>query len=418
MTPELSIYWLGLDQLEWRWHSQMDTQQGRWDDLVDEVGERNRVGAAVRLYLPHHHFTALTVKVPLGRRRLTPAILRFTAEEQLAQDIDSLHLVTLDQPQNGQLTVLVVDSSYLSQLQSTLADAGLKLVEAFDAGYFQWPAMSASDVQLDLDEQRVFCRHQALLHQTHIQGFAQWFESFKQERRLVSPLKLALTSRSNDEGARQLRTELEAAGDELEWVVSPLPTLVEWDEQCRQSKGQGNLMVGVFAVRSESSQPRRWLPAALAASLVFTLWLVASGFSALRDQQQADATWAASETVFRQVFGADKRIQRPLMIREMNNRILALNGGQGESEVSVITALDALGVLDDALVLDDFRFQQNAGMMLFTLRQPNSVEGDAFARFEATKTALQDKGYEVEYSASQDSQAVRGRFQVRMGGNG
>ncbi|WP_108127137.1 type II secretion system protein GspL [Saccharospirillum mangrovi] len=418
MTPELSIYWLGLGRLEWRWHSQVEAQQGRWDDLVDEVRERNRTGASVRLYLPHVHFTALTIKVPLGRRRLSPAILRFTAEEQLAQDIDSLHLVPLDQPQNGQLTVLVVESDWLSNLKTTLAEGGLNLVEAFDAGYFQWPTMPVSDVQLDLDEQRVLCRHNALLHQTHIQGFAQWFESFKHERGLASPLKLALTSRTNDERARQLRTELEAAGDELEWVVSPLPTLAEWDEQCRQSKGQGNLMTGVFAVRAESGQSRRWLPTAVAASLVLGLWMVVSGFNALRDQQQADATWAASEAVFRQVFGADKRIQRPLMVREMDNRILTQNGGQSDTDITVITALDALRVLDDALVLDDFRFQQNAGLMLFTLRQPASAEGDAFARFEATKTALQDKGYEVEYSASQDSQAVRGRFQVRLGDNG
>ncbi|MFG1496452.1 type II secretion system protein GspL [Saccharospirillum sp. HFRX-1] len=418
MTPELSIYWQGLDQLEWRWHSQSDSQAGRWDDLVDQVRERNQAGAATRLYLPHTHFTALVIKVPAGRRRLAPAVMRFTAEEQLAQDIDSLHLVPLEQPQDGKMTVLVTESALLTDLQSTLAEAGLTLVEAFDAGYFQWPEMPYSDIQLDLDQHRVFCRHGWLLHQTHIQGFAQWFESFKQQQNLSSPLRLALTSRANDEGARQLRTELEATGDALEWVISPLPDIAQWDEQVRSGQQRGNLMTGALAIKNEGGQGRYWLPTAIAAAVTLCLWLVVSGANAWRDQQRAESTWAASDAVFRQVFGNDKRIQRPLMIREIDNRIRALSGGQNGTEATVISAIEALMVLDDALVLDDFRYQQSSGQMLFTLRQPSDVEGDAFARFEATKTALQDRGYQVEYSASQDSQAVRGRFQVSLEANG
>lgn len=417
MTPELSIYWQSLNQLQWCWHHQDDLYSGGWDDLVDQVRALNRQGSAVRLYLPHGHFTALTVPVPAGRRP-APTVIRFSAEEQLAQDIDHLHLVPLDQPHNGTLTLLVVEAAVLTNLQTTLAEAGLKLVEAYDAGYFQWPAMADSDLQLDLDGERVLCRHGWLLHQTHVQGFAQWFDSFKQARGLASPLRLALTSRDSDERARQLRTELEAGGDALEWVVSPTPDLAEWDRQCQTFKGTGNLMTGPFAVKSNSGQRSVWQPSAIAAAAVLCLWLVVAGVNAWRDQQQAVATWAASEAVFRQVFGADKRIQRALMIRELDNRIRTLSGGEASASTSVMDAFEALSVLDDALVLDDFRFQQSSGDMLFTLRQPAGVEGDAFARFEATKTALQDRGYEVEYSASQDTQAVRGRFQVRPGDNG
>lgn len=418
MTPELSIFWQGLDQLEWRWHSQSESQTGRWDDLVDQVRERNQAGAATRLYLPHNHFTALVIKVPGGRRRLAPAVVRFTAEEQLAQDIDSLHLVPLEQPQDGKMTVLVTETALLTDLQATLAEGGLTLVESFDAGYFQWPEMPYSDIQLDLDDQRVFCRHGWLLHQIHVHGFAQWFESFKQQQQLASPLRLALTTRANDERARQLRTELEATGDALEWVVTPQPDLAQWDEQVRREQRQGNLMTGALAIKHEGGQGRYWLPTAIAATVTLCLWLVVSGANAWRDQQRAESTWAASDAVFRQVFGNDKRIQRPLMIREIDNRIRALSGGQNDSEATVIGAIEALTVLDDALVLDDFRYQQSSGQMLFTLRQPSDVEGDAFARFEATKTALQDRGYQVEYSASQDSQAVRGRFQVSLEANG
>ncbi|PTY36612.1 hypothetical protein BGP77_04770 [Saccharospirillum sp. MSK14-1] len=417
MTPVLSIYWQELDQLEWRWHSQTESQAGRWDDLVDQIGETNQAGAATRLYLPHTHFTALVINVPTGRRRLAPAVMRFTAEEQLAQDIDALHLVPLDQPQDGRMTVLVTEASFLTQLQSTLAEGGLTLVEAYDAGYFQWPEMPYSDIQLDLDGHRVFCRHGGLLHQTHIQGFAEWFERFKQQQNLASPLRLALTSRANDDGARQLRTELEATGDALEWVVTPLPDMAQWDEQASQNQ-HGNLMTGALAIKREGGQRRYWWPTAIAAAVTLCLWLVVSGANAWRDQQRAESTWTASDTVFRQVFGPDKRIQRPLMIREIDNRIRSLNSGQSGSETTVISALEALNVLDDVLVLDDFRYQQSSGQMLFTLRQPNGIEGDAFARFEATKTALQDRGYQVEYSASQDSQAVRGRFQVSLESNG
>lgn len=413
MTPELSIYWQSLDQLDWRWHDEAASRSGRWDDLVDQVRRHNRTGIAVRLYLPHHWFTSLSVRVPAGNKRVAPAVLRFTAEEQLAQDIDSLHIVPLGRPVNSQQTVLVIEKARLENLQSTLADGGLSLTEAYDAAYFHWPEVPASDIQLDLHGDTVFCRHGWLLHQVHRQGFAQWFETFKQSQGFNEAVQLSLSSRDNDEQARQLRAELEAAGDPLEWIVCPLPDLADWDERCRDWRGQGNLMSGALAVRSQSGRSRLWLPSAAAVALALCVWLGTTALGAWHDQQRAAATWAASETVFRQVFGPDKRIQRPLMEREIDNRIRNLAGGTNDQANTVLNAIEALTVLDDALVVDDFRYQHSSGEMLFTLRQPAATEGDAFARFEAAKTALQDRGYQVEYSASQDSQAVRGRFQAR-----
>lgn len=412
MTPQLSIYWQGLDRLTWRWQSETTEYRGRWDELVDQRRERNHDQVATRLYLPHDLFTSLTVRIPAGQRRVSHSVLRFAAEEQLAQDIDGLHVVALDRPANGLLPVLVIERERLQQLRGTLAESGFELIQALDAGWFQLPNLVDGDIQLDVEPGRVLCRCGWLLHQIHPRGFAQWFEAFKEEQGLGDAIRVTLTSRSSDDLARQLYTELEAAGERLDWLVTEPDDLADWDERCRERGALGNLMVGEFAPRRSTGHRPYWQSTAVAAGLALVIWLGASGLQAWRDHQAAEATWAASEAVFRQVFGDDKRIQRPLMERELDNRILE-NSSDGGDSGSVLEALRALSSIDSTLSVEDLRYQRGSGEMLFTLRpDTEAAGGDAFARFEAAKTTLEGAGYQVEYSASQENERVRGRFQA------
>lgn len=417
MTPQLSLFWQGPEQVSWLWQGDDQQYDGRWDELVDQKQAKNLEQVAVRVYLPHDWFTSLTVKVPGGARRVPEQVLRFAAEEQLAQDIDTLHIVPLAKPEKGELPVLVIERERLSQVSSTLNEAGMQMEQAFDAGWFQIEKPVTTDVNLDVDAERILVRAGWVLHQVHPNGFSQWFELWKNTAGLSeAPVSIRMTSRDSTDQARQLRTELEAGGDELDWVVTPAPGLSDWDEQCREDRAAGNLMTGPFTRRKSSNNKALWLPAALAASFALVVWSGVTITEAMRQQQLADATWAASENVFRQVFGADKRIQRPLMVRELENRILSMNSGDDNQGASVLNSLEALSDIDKALLLEDFRFQQARGEMLFTLKQPTETEGDAFARFEQVKSNLQSQGYSVEYSASQDRDAVRGRYRAVLEG--
>lgn len=413
MNVHISIFWQGPTQLRWRWSESTEVRDGRWDDLQLERQNKNLDAVTTRLYLPHQGFTSLQVTVPGGARRIPEAVLRFAAEEQLAQDIDSLHIVPLAKPSQGSLPVLVIETQRLRELQETLAEGGFTLVQAFDAGYCQVSKPEIQDVSIDVNPGRVLCRAGWELHQIHPNGFSQWFELWKRSQSLdETALQITLTSRSADDLGRTLKTELEAAGDDVNWQVQPETDLPLWDETVADTRYQGNLMTGPFALRKSSGHSAYWVPTAIAASIALVVWVGLTISQGWQDKAEAKSTWAASEAVFKQVFGQDKRIQQPLMVRELDNRIQAMQQPADSGGNSVLAAMDALGTLDSGLVLEDFRYQASRREMLFTVTRNGDAEEDAFGAFEQLKRRLEQAGYSVEYSASQDRDAVRGRYRA------
>jgi type II secretory pathway component PulL len=413
MTVHISIFWQDPLQLLWRWADESEVQEGSWNDLQVQRQNRNQSAVATRLYLPHQVFTALTVTVPGGTRRLPDAVLRFAAEEQLAEDIDGLHIVPLAKPRHSTLPVVVIEAQRLRDMQETLAEGDFLLTQAFDAGYCQVSKPESQDVSIDVNPARVLCRAGWELHQVHPNGFSQWFELWKRSQGLAdNPLSIVLTSRSGDDQGRPLKTELEATGDSVNWQVQPESDLISWDQTVADTRYHGNLMTGPFALRKSSGHHQFWLPTVLAASFALAIWVGLAISQGWQDKARANSTWAASEVVFKQVFGQDKRIQQPLMVRELENRIQTLQQPVDSNSGSALTAMDALGNLNQNLVLEDFRYQASRQEMLFTLKQASGEESDAFARFEQLKRQLEQVGYQVEYSASQDRDAVRGRYRA------
>ncbi|MEX2320288.1 MAG: type II secretion system protein GspL, partial [Saccharospirillum sp.] len=122
MNVQISIFWQDPTHLRWHWSDSAEVQEGRWDDVQLQRQNQNLEGVSTRLYLPHQGFTALQVTVPGGARRIPETVLRFAAEEQLAQDIDSLHIIPLAKPGQGTLPVLVIETQRLRELRETLAE--------------------------------------------------------------------------------------------------------------------------------------------------------------------------------------------------------------------------------------------------------------------------------------------------------
>ncbi|MHA7878261.1 MAG: type II secretion system protein GspL [Saccharospirillum sp.] len=416
MIPDISLYWQSPDNLVWLWRGDSETRSGDWETLVDDKQQRQPGLVNARLFLPHHWFTSLSVTVPGNARRIPDAVLRFAAEEQLAQDIESLHIVALARPEGGRVPVLVLERERLSLVQQTLAEAHIQLVQAYDAGWFQVPADDAAELVVQCDDQALLCRTGWVLHQVHPSGFGQWYDFWRSHRDTGADehsVKVQLVSADASSQARQVRTLLEAHGDEVDWQIRPETGLVDWDKQCRQTRTKGNLMTGAFAIRKSNHHLSLWVPTAVAASLALAIWSAVTWTEAWRMERQAETTWQASEAVFREIFGPDKRIQRPLMTREVDNAIVMQRQGSDTQPASVLDALVALSDSHaEGLLLEDFRYQVSRQEMLFTLKQEPESSGDAFGRFEQTKVQLEAAGYQVEYSASAERDTARGRYRA------
>jgi len=148
------------------------------------------------------------------------------------------------------------------------------------------------------------------------------------------------------------------------------------------------------------------------------LWILVSTINTAQVNKKVEQTWKASENVFLQVFGKNKRIQRPLMVREMRS-LASDDGSSGDgANINALVVLNDLSIAATTLKLEDFRFNSDRNEAFFTLVQGISEEDDAFSLFESLKTKLGAKGYTVEYSANQDKDNFRAKFKSVYGEQG
>ena len=415
MSAQLSIYWQAVDQLQWYWADDNDVFAGTLEELLDHKQQKNTDDCVTRLFLPSQWFTSLDIPLPPSVRSVNPSVLKFAVEEHIAQDIDSVHLVLKAKAKDGKLTVIVTELERFRTVVQTLQARQFIITEAYDAQWFSKAEDVTEDLLLQLVGETVTVYTAEQVFNVHYRGFSQWFELWQQQQQLAEDASVRLVSDSAEGIARSLSTELESTGLALHWVVQPAKNLRDWHEQAGSKKQSGNLMTGEFAKSSGDKKLNYWVPSLVASVAVLAFWCTTTLLDTHRLNTQTDELWQASEDVFTQVFGKSKRIQRPLMVREMRTRA-ASAAASADTEVNALTVLSDLDDAAKPLLLEDFRFNGKRNEVNFTIVQPTSIDADAYASFEALKSELLAKDYQVEYAANQDSDAYRARFKATVGG--
>jgi len=416
MSIQLSLYWESADHLEWYWPGEANIFKGSLEELLDQKQARNLPTCPVRLFLPESWFSTLELNLPEKTRRLSGQALKFAAEEYLAQDIDSVHLVLKNKPLNGAATVLVTELERFQQVLQTLRVRGLIALEAFNCQDFSIPDNQTHETLLQISEQIVTLSARDQIFKIHPKGFPQWFEMWSQQNQLDPESPILVISANADGVAKSIVSQFEATGIPVQWVVQDAKKLIDWHEQAEVKKQPGNLITAEFSQQPANSQYRAWLPALVAGMATFVIWV---SMTVLDNQQllvRIDQTLAASDTVFLQVFGQDKRIQRSLMVREMRTLVAESGNVDGTAEVNALAVLNDLSIASPTFKLEDFRYNHDRKEAFFTLVQDINAQGDAFGLFETLKTGLMAKGYVVEYSANQDKDVFRARFKSVYGG--
>jgi type II secretory pathway component PulL len=415
MSIQLSLYWQAADKIDWYWSADTDVYSGTLEELQEQKQEKNVDICITRLFLPASWFSTLELKLPVNARRVNASILKFAAEEFLAQDIDTVHLVPNQQNSNGSTTVQVTDLDRFSQILKTLSARNFVVTDAFNAQLFSISDSHTEDVLLQISNEAVSVCANDRVFNVHPKGFSQWFELWLSQQNLDDEPNLKIISETADGVAKPIVTELEASGARVQWVVQSASKLIDWHEKAENNKVLGNLITGEFSPGSGDKHFNLWVPACVAALCGLVIWGTLSFLEIKNLNAQTAATWEASENVFLQVFGKSKRIQRPWMVRELRT-LISQNQGSAEIEINALTVLADISEAAPSLILEDFRYNQDRLESFFTLVQLETGTGDAYNLFETLKTRLIEKGYESEYSANQDNDAFRARFKVVYGG--
>ncbi|TXR53501.1 type II secretion system protein GspL [Reinekea thalattae] len=417
MSIQLTLKWTNEGDILWAWHLtpqrlNAQLQQGSLDQLAHDKRRKNFDQVECRLYLPALWFSTISIQVPSAIKKLSPDALKFACEDALAQSVEELHLIPLGKPEQGQLRVLVSQTAQLTEVLASLESEGFLVAEAYSE-HELLAADDANELTIQLDEQQVRLCYQAEAHQIHSQGFSEWFDLWAQQHQLASDQTIVIHSDSAEGPAKILANELQASGYQVDWRNRSYNG--QWLLSLRAHQSSLNILQGAFRPKRQSNSWRPWLPVSLAACVTMLLLLIMALLTNQQLKRQVDQTWAASEAVFLQVFGAQKRIQRPLMVREMR-ALAAGNTGIAEQHSSALGILNDLATASGSALMEDFRFNAQRNEALFTLLVSEGSSSEAYQLFEQLNSHLDEQGYEVSYSANQDNDQIRARFKAVKGG--
>ncbi|WP_082111412.1 type II secretion system protein GspL [Grimontia sp. AD028] len=358
--------------------------------LTDYAAERDVVALADSAAI-----TLTTAMIPAGSERQLDTVLPFLLEDDLAQDVDQVHITLLGK--SGELAnVAVVEHKLLQRWLDDLTDAGLhvrKLVPdclclpMHDDGY------SAANLN-----------HRWLMRTGETEGSA------VEEGWLPVWMQSINSLHEEDGGIKTVYSYSDVPEDMGDnWKTEPCElVMLLLAQQAMQSRH--NLLAGRYKPQNQIYKHLKpWRGAAIAAAVL----LAVLGGEKIADIYQMEAQAAQyreqSEAKVRALLPQNQRIPTTSYMRRIiEGEVSRLSGGGNQSGVMVwMSELGPLLESAPGIQLDALRFDQDRGELRLNAR------GKDFGDFEKLREALSTK-YNTELGQlSRDQQTVTGAFVLR-----
>ena len=362
--------------------------------------------------------TCCTARIPGRQKRMIQQALPFAVEEQIAQDIDSVHLA-LGSQSNNEWRVAVIDLETIE-----------RHLESFREWDYPIAGLYADAMLVPLDSNQwtilVASRH-ALIHGLDGSWYAVPVEALSV---FVDSLVHSRESGDTPPGIRVLATPeareqhgmalaaLDQNPDALIRLEELQQPLMPWLTQGLNSAGAGviNLCQGRFAPADSRRSPlRRWRPVAVVAALGLVLQLglmVAEGRYYLT---QAERLNEQAMGIYNNLFPGDSRVDADNLKRVLTGKLRAAEQGGGGGDF--LTLLRFTG----------HQYQQlsNTGSLRFETIQFSSqrgqlrieLHGQSFSQLDAMRTGLSDLGLESSIGSVVNSDdGTRARLTITQGG--
>lgn len=358
-----------------------------------------------------------TARIPGRQKRVIHQALPFAVEEQIAQDIDSVHLA-LGNQSNNEWQVAVIDletmAGYLRELAAweepiagLYADAMLVPLDSN-----QWTVL------LEPQQALVHCREGAW-YAVPVEALSVFVDALvsSYEGEQTPGIRILATAEANEKH-RMTLAALDQNPDakiSLEELADPALKLLA-EGLHGAAPGVINLCQGRFApADTRRSSLRKWRPVALVAAIGLVLQLglmVAEGFYY---QNQAKRLDERAMTIYSNLFPNDTEVDARNLRRVIEGKLRAAAQGGGEGDL--LTLLRYTGhqyqQLDntDSLRFDAIQFSKQRGELRIELR------GDSFSQLDAMRTGLNKAGLSASIgSVVNNEDGTRARITISQGG--
>ena len=367
----------------------------QFDELTPYAEKRSCIAL-----LPGNECLIKRVEIPKGAARQFDSMLPFLLEDEVAQDIEDLHLTILDKDASH-ATVCGVDREWLKHALELFREANIifrKVLPDTLAVPFEEQGISA----LQIDQHW-------LLRQGNYQAVSiseAWLPMFLQSDWVVAGEEeqattiFSYTAMPSDDVQQQSGVDWQAKPAEL--VMSLL------SQQAITSSV--NLLTGTFKTKSSFSKYWRvWQKVAIAACLLVAVIVTQQVLKVQQYEAQAEAYRAESERIFRAVLPGKQRIPTiSYLKRQMNDEAKKYGGsGEGDSLLGWLALLpETLGQVK-SIEVESIRYDGNRSEVRLQAKSSD------FQHFETARVKLEEKFVVEQGPLNRNGDAVFGSFTLK-----
>jgi len=386
-------------------------------EVEERVAELDVSKVQIAGIIPAFEVTHCTARIPGRQKRVIHQALPFAVEEQIAQDIDSVHLA-LGSQSHSEWQVAAID-------QPTL-EAYLERLKAWE---YPVSALYADAMLLPLDKHQwtiLVETQQALIHSRDgawyavpVEALSVFVDSLVHSLGSETPpeIQILATTRAQEEH-RMALAALDQNPDALvhveELTESPLALMARG--ALAEGAGVINLCQGRFAPADTRQHPlRRWRPVAMVAAIGIVLqlgFMLAEGYYYQNQAQRFDQQAMA---IYEDLFPNDTQTHPGNLERVLTGKLRAAE--EGGTAGKFLALLMYAGhqspqlANSDSLHFDAIQFSAQRGQLRLELR------GESFSQLDSMRTGLSNAGLSAQIgSVVNNDDGTRARLTITQGG--
>ncbi len=356
------------------------------DELVPYANQR-----PVFALLASNDVVLTQVDIPAGAERQFDTMLPYLVEDEVAQDVDSLHFTVLGK-QAGKAQICAVERAWIQTVLQRFSSQGMTIKRVL-------PDVLALPV--NENSSAALMGEQWLIRHSQTEGAVVD----------VSWLDLYLSSYLQSHEGWKLdcySSVPESAVSEV-WIGQPEEmTMALLARGVVESKA--NLLTGEFKPKSSWGKYWKiWQKTAIAAGVLLVVMVAQQLLMVHKYEAQAQAYREESERIFRQVFPGKKRIPTVSYLkRQMTDEERRLSGSSGDEAMLIwLAALPAtLGQVDD-LQITSFKYDGQRGEVRIHARSSD------FQPFEQARVKLAEKFNVEQGQLNRNDKVVMGSFVLK-----
>ena len=338
-------------------------------DLAEAAAQAN--GARVSVLVPAADVLLAQVELPAMKAQRLAKAVPFALEEQLAEDVDDMHVAVGRRDQQGRVANAVVSrtrlEAWLAQLKSVGLQADVMTPDVFGLGWEQSDTSEQTRWLMMIDSQRGLLRTGAQTGLAFdVSNVAAVMQASLDEAgdRLPATLQVTLC-RDGDSAADFENSDIHR--HLLEWCIAKNIdlSLDARDEACSVALAQGfdeqnaiNLLQGDYSRKQQLEKMLRpWRPALILAGL----WLImqVGMFTAELSQLSTRNNELSQqiEAAYREAFPQARNIVNPKVQMQRGLETLRSGGGQNEGLLPLLAQAGEVFKNTDGIVLRTLRFK-------------------------------------------------------------